>query len=48
MRSIIESYKEKEQTNQERFEAAEIERAKAARAEAFGIFSKVPFLKLFF
>ena len=39
LRAIVESYKAKEQTNQERFEKAEIERAKAARAEAFGTFS---------
>ncbi len=37
MRALIESYNAKEQTYQERFEASEIERAKAARAEAFGI-----------
>ncbi|KAK0188801.1 hypothetical protein F5146DRAFT_680611 [Armillaria mellea] len=35
MRALIESYNAKEQTYQERFEASEIERAKAARAEAF-------------
>ena len=50
MRAIIESYKEKEQANQERFEAAEIERAKAARAEAFGLFksSLVQFVLMMF
>ncbi|KIY70319.1 nonmuscle myosin heavy chain b [Cylindrobasidium torrendii FP15055 ss-10] len=35
MRGVIESFKAKEAANQERFEKAEIERAKAARAEAF-------------
>jgi myosin heavy chain 9/10/11/14 len=36
LRAVVESYQAKEQSYQQRFEAAEIARAKAARAEAFG------------
>lgn len=36
MRAVIESYKVNERSYQERLEAAEIARAKAARGEAFG------------
>lgn len=36
MRTVIETYKAKEQSYQERLEAAEIARAKAARGEAYG------------
>lgn len=34
---MVESYKAKEQSYQERLEATEIARAKAARGEAFGM-----------
>jgi uncharacterized membrane protein len=36
LRTVIETYKAKEQSYQERLEAAEIARAKAARGEAYG------------
>ncbi|KAG5653772.1 hypothetical protein H0H81_010613 [Sphagnurus paluster] len=43
LRAIVESYKAKEQSYQERLEATEIARAKAARGEAFGgYFSDLP------
>jgi hypothetical protein len=36
LRTVVETYKAKEQSYQERLEAAEIARAKAARGEAYG------------
>jgi hypothetical protein len=45
---VIESYKAKEQSYQERLEAAEIARAKAARGEAFGSFSLSVHVSTFF
>jgi myosin protein heavy chain len=44
---VIESYKAKEQSYQERLEAAEITRTKAARGEAFGSLSLCPHVNLF-
>lgn len=44
LKAVVESYQAKEQSYQQRLEAAEIARAKAARAEAFGM--RLSFLRI--